>query len=41
MTGPNKEIGNSIIKAVGLAVKDIDSDSVKFSKGYCSKAIKL
>ena len=25
MTGANKEIGESIIKAVGLAVKEIDS----------------
>ena len=28
MTGENKEIGESIIKAVGLAVKDIDNDLI-------------
>ena len=28
MTGENKEIGESIIKAVGLAVKDIDNNSI-------------
>ena len=39
MTGPNKEIGNSIIKAVGLAVKDIDSDLIEiFPKDTASKA---
>ena len=29
MTGSNKEIGQSIIKAVSLAVKDIDDDSIE------------
>ncbi len=29
MTGENKEIGESIIKAVGLAVKDIDNDLIE------------
>ncbi len=29
MTGSNKEIGQSIIKAVSLAVKDIDSNSIE------------
>ena len=29
MTGTNKEIGQSIIKAVSLAVKDIDSNSIE------------
>ena len=29
MTGSNKEIGQSIIKAVSLAVKDIDNDSIE------------
>ena len=29
MTGPNKDIGQSIIKAVRLAVNDIDSDSIE------------
>ena len=29
MTGDNKEIGESIIKAVGLAVKDIDNDLIE------------
>ena len=29
MTGPNKEIGQSIIKAVSLAVKDIDNNSIE------------
>ena len=28
MTGENKEIGETIIKAVGLAVKDIDNDQI-------------
>ena len=28
MTGENKEIGASIIKAVGLAVKDIDNNLI-------------
>ena len=29
MTGPNKDIGQSIIKAVRLAVKDIDSNLIE------------
>ena len=29
MTGPNKNLGQSIIKAVKLAVKDIDSDQIE------------
>ena len=29
MTGTNKEIGQSIIKAVSLAIKDIDNDSIE------------
>ena len=29
MTGSNKEIGQSIIKAVSLAIKDIDNDSIE------------
>ena len=29
MTGSNKEIGQSIIKAVSLAIKDIDSNSIE------------
>ena len=29
MTGSNKEVGQSIIKAVSLAVKDIDSNSIE------------
>ena len=29
MSGPNKEIGKSIIKAVGLALKDIDDDIIE------------
>ena len=29
MTGENKEIGESIIKAVGLAVKEIDNDLIE------------
>ena len=29
MTGVNKEIGDSIIKAVGLAIKDIDSNLIE------------
>ena len=29
MTGPNKDIGQSIIKAVRLAVNDIDNDSIE------------
>ena len=31
MTGENKEIGESIIKAVELAVKDIDNDLIAVS----------
>ncbi len=39
MTGPNKEIGKSIIKAVGLAVKDIDNNLIEiFPKDTASKA---
>ena len=39
MTGANKEIGNSIIKAVGLAVKDIDSDLIEiYPKDTANKA---
>ncbi len=39
MTGPNKQIGESIIKAVRLAVKDIDSDVIEiFPKDTASKA---
>ncbi len=39
MTGANKEIGQSIIKAVGLAVKDIDSDLIEiFPKDTATKA---
>ena len=35
MSGENKEIGESIIKAVGLAVKDIDNDlNRNLSKRY-------
>ena len=29
MTGSNKEVGQSIIKAVGLAIKDIDNSSIE------------
>ena len=29
MTGPNKDIGQSIIKAVGLAVKDINDSKIE------------
>ena len=29
MTGTNKELGQSIIKAVSLALKDIDSDLIE------------
>ena len=32
MTGENKEIGESIIKAVGLAVKDIDNNLIEIFK---------
>ena len=28
MTGPNKDLGQSIIKAVRLAIKDIDNDLI-------------
>ena len=39
MSGPNKEIGQSIIKAVGLAVKDIDNSQIEiFPKDTASKA---
>ncbi|ETA70359.1 amino acid/amide ABC transporter substrate-binding protein, HAAT family [Candidatus Pelagibacter ubique] len=39
MTGENKEIGESIIKAVGLAVKDIDNDLIEiFPKDTATKA---
>ena len=39
MTGANKEIGESIIKAVGLAVKDIDNNSIEiFPKDTANKA---
>ena len=39
MTGANKEIGKSIIKAVGLAVKDIDSNLIEiFPKDTANKA---
>ena len=39
MTGDNKEIGESIIKAVGLAVKDIDNDLIEiFPKDTATKA---
>ncbi len=39
MTGDNKEIGDSIIKAVGLAVKDIDNNSIEiFPKDTATKA---
>ena len=39
MTGDNKEIGKSIIKAVGLAVKDIDNDLIEiFPKDTATKA---
>ncbi len=39
MTGPNKDIGQSIIKAVGLAVKDINNDKIEiFPKDTGSKA---
>ena len=38
MTGENKEIGESIIKAVGLAVKDIDNDLIEiYPKDTASK----
>ena len=39
MTGPNKEIGQSIIKAVGLAIKDINNNSIEiFPKDTANKA---
>merc|ERR1711991_571540 len=39
MTGENKEIGDSIIKAVGLAVKDIDNDLIEiYPKDTATKA---
>ena len=39
MTGENKEIGESIIKAVGLAVKDIDNDLIEiYPKDTSTKA---
>ena len=39
MTGENKEIGKSIIKAVGLAVKDIDNNLIEiFPKDTATKA---
>ena len=39
MTGPNKEIGESIIKAVSLAIKDINSDLIEiFPKDTATKA---
>ena len=39
MTGDNKDIGESIIKAVGLAVKDIDNDLIEiFPKDTATKA---
>ena len=39
MTGENKEIWESIIKAVGLAVKDIDNDLIEiYPKDTATKA---
>jgi len=39
MTGENKSIGESIIKAVGLAVKDIDNDLIEiYPKDTATKA---
>ena len=39
MTGENKEIGKSIIKAVGLAVKDIDNNLIEiYPKDTATKA---
>ena len=39
MTGENKEIGETIIKAVGLAVKDIDNNLIEiFPKDTATKA---
>ena len=38
MTGSNKQIGQSIVKAVSLAVKDIDNDSIEiYPKDTASK----
>ena len=42
MTGENKEIGESIIKAVGLAVKDIDNNLIEiYPKDTATKACLL
>jgi len=39
MTGPNKDIGKSIVKAVSLAVKDINNNQIEiFPKDTASKA---
>ena len=39
MTGPNKEIGESIIKAVGLAIKDINNNLIEiYPKDTATKA---
>ena len=39
MTGDNKEIGKSIVKAVGLAVKNIDNDLIEiYPKDTATKA---
>ncbi|MDC2998022.1 penicillin-binding protein activator [Candidatus Pelagibacter sp.] len=39
MTGTNKEIGESIIKAVGLAIKEIDNDLIEiYPKDTATKA---
>jgi ABC-type branched-subunit amino acid transport system substrate-binding protein len=39
MTGENKKIGESIIKAVGLAVKDIDNNLIEiYPKDTANKA---
>ena len=39
MTGANKEIGESIIKAVGLAIKDIDNNLIEiYPKDTATKA---
>ena len=41
LTGPNKELGQSIIKAVRLAVKDINNNSIEIiPKDTASKANK-
>ena len=38
LTGPNKDIGKSIIKAVSLAVKDIDNNLIEiFPKDTASR----